>query len=278
MKPEICASRADESSANFLTFADVVLRLKRPKEYVHFLIAAGHIAPAVLLSEAEQYPGGEFRGGYFVGDIEESIHTSYSERFVSTDIDDAYHYENRPRCAQIVFCHHPLREATTSQYRFQFFSESPYPGDTTTWFYFDRGHEISGLDGERRFLFTESQIDLLETSPREVGTNTKVAAATAADRAKPAATPSEEPAKTSQIYKKTSRASVLDLEIKMAMDKALNANSVHSVWGELVKLAESRIGCLLGCDEDSVKYSQGAEVQYFSKKNLRDRMGRKSPR
>lgn len=76
------------------------------------------------------------------------------------------------------------------------------------------------------------------------------------------------------IHKIKNRSQILDAEISLAKSKALNIEDVSSVWNELVKLANIKTGCLLGLDEKSIKYQDGDEVKFFSKRNLSERMSR----
>jgi hypothetical protein len=91
----------------FLTFAELAGKWGVSEAHLHHLIADGEIVPAITLTDQERYPGGEYCGGYFVGDIEESIHKSYSEYYVGMVIGEENHYENWPQCSSVVFCHCP---------------------------------------------------------------------------------------------------------------------------------------------------------------------------
>lgn len=70
----------------------------------------------------------------------------------------------------------------------------------------------------------------------------------------------------------------LTAEIKVAKSKAIDCDDATSVWAELVKLAESKFGCLLGADEDAIKYQDGEAVLHFKKRSLRERMRREHDR
>lgn len=80
------------------------------------------------------------------------------------------------------------------------------------------------------------------------------------------------------IHRLKARASVLDDEIELARTTALNANAAASVFAELVKLAEKRQGCLIGVDDDAVKYQSGVEVKFFTVRHLRARLKRAGAR
>jgi hypothetical protein len=80
------------------------------------------------------------------------------------------------------------------------------------------------------------------------------------------------------IHRLKARKSVLDDEIELARTSALNANSAASVFAELVKLAEKQQGCLIGVDEDAVKYQVGVEVKFFTVRHLRARLKRADAR
>jgi hypothetical protein len=80
------------------------------------------------------------------------------------------------------------------------------------------------------------------------------------------------------IHRLKARKSVLDDEIELARTKAVNANSAASIFAELVKLAEHRQGCLIGVDEDAIKYQVGAEVKFFTVRHLRQRLKRANAR
>ena len=75
------------------------------------------------------------------------------------------------------------------------------------------------------------------------------------------------------------RTVLLDAEIAMAQSTATDRTDPTSVWNELVKLAEKRfegkrVGCLLGLDEQAIKYSDGEHVRHFQKRSLHARMKR----
>jgi hypothetical protein len=75
-------------------------------------------------------------------------------------------------------------------------------------------------------------------------------------------------------HKSISRAHELTSEIAEAKRRALNQNDTHSVWAELVKMAESKEGCLLGVEDDELRYQARENVDFFKKKNLRHRLRR----
>lgn len=68
--------------------------------------------------------------------------------------------------------------------------------------------------------------------------------------------------------------SILDAEISQAKKQALNSNDKSSVWAELVKMAENRIGCLLGVDGKDIRYQSGEKALFFKKRSLNERMNR----
>jgi len=69
-------------------------------------------------------------------------------------------------------------------------------------------------------------------------------------------------------------ASILDAEIGEAKKLAINPDDKSSVWTELVKMAEKKIGCLLGMDGKDIKYQSGDGVLFFKKRSLNERMNR----
>jgi len=68
--------------------------------------------------------------------------------------------------------------------------------------------------------------------------------------------------------------SILDAEISLAKKQALNSSDKNSVWAELVKMAEKKIGCLLGMDGKEIKYQSGESVLFFKKRSFNERMNR----
>lgn len=84
--------------------------------------------------------------------------------------------------------------------------------------------------------------------------------------------------KSSTIHKIKNRTQILDAEIKTAKETALDKNDPSSVWAELLKMTQNKQGCLLGIDEKHIKFQDGEEVKFFSKKNLSDRMTRANTR
>ena len=75
----------------------------------------------------------------------------------------------------------------------------------------------------------------------------------------------------------TRRADLMTAVIDKARKVATDPNDTNSVWASLVKIAESqdRPPPLLGfVDEEGVKYQGEKVVQFFTLKNLRDRMDR----
>lgn len=82
--------------------------------------------------------------------------------------------------------------------------------------------------------------------------------------------------KTTKSVKHTikNRTQPLNAEILKAKETALDKTDPSSVWTELCKLAEQKIGCLLGLDEKDIKYKSGDVVCFFKKRNLNERMKR----
>jgi hypothetical protein len=76
-------------------------------------------------------------------------------------------------------------------------------------------------------------------------------------------------------HKMETRTIPLDAEIQRAKSRALNADSVQSVWDELVKMAQKKEGCLISLGgKNEVQYGVGVDVGTFTKRNLSDRMKR----
>jgi hypothetical protein len=75
-------------------------------------------------------------------------------------------------------------------------------------------------------------------------------------------------------HKINNRSHILDAEIQEAKKSSLNSKDPGSVWAELVKMAEAKKGCLLGLDQNEIKYQSGEKVSFFKLKNLRERMRR----
>ena len=67
---------------------------------------------------------------------------------------------------------------------------------------------------------------------------------------------------------------VLSAEISKAQELALDKADPTSVWTELVKLAEGKIGCLIGVTDNEIKYQVGGKIRFFTKRSLNERMGR----
>lgn len=146
----------------FFTFSDLLSKWNASVSEIHQLIAKGKLVPAIILSGQERYPGGEFRGAGFVGDIESGGHTSYSDYYVGTDLYENNHHENWPECDRKVFCHFP-QMMEDDNYSFQFFSEYCDPSITKKWFYFNDGNTVNGrTDGERRFRFSQFEVKRFE--------------------------------------------------------------------------------------------------------------------
>lgn len=89
---------------------------------------------------------------------------------------------------------------------------------------------------------------------------------------KPVATARTTPRRQHKV--KSHSLAPLSAEIKFAKANAVDAADATSVWAELVKLAEIKFGCLLGADEDTIKYQDGETVLHFKKRSLRERMRR----
>jgi len=259
---------------DFLTFAELAGRWGYSDEYIHDLLRTGKIIPEIALSDAERYVGGEFSGGYLVGDIENATHKCYSEYYVGTGIDQDNHPENWPQCNRLVYCHCPVDDGN-SGYSFQFVSESPYPGETKRWFYLDQGMHIGSTDW-KRFRFVWSEIERRETENTVDGESNK-ALQTIVSTPKPQLS-SLAPAQRTKPHKLESRVHVLDAEIKMARSNALDPNDTNCVWTELLKLAETKMGCLLEVVDGELKYDATGEVKIYNKKSLREKIRREKAR
>ncbi|WP_446327070.1 hypothetical protein ACRHQN_27590 [Burkholderia pseudomallei] len=251
--------QANVAKPDFLTFSELAARWDYSAEYVHDLIRTGKIVPAVALTDQERYVGGRFSGGYVVGDVDNAGHQSYAEYYVGTVPGDDDHYENRPQCGRVVFCHSP-DDDPDGGYSFQFVSESAQPGQTAQWFYLDHAARISSVDGERRFRFVWSEIERFEMGDAAVSETEACGL----------------PEQRVVQHKLKNRIRVLDAEIDEAKKSALQSDDVNSVWAELMKMAEAKIGCLLGVGDGEVKYEKGGEIECFTKKNLGDRMSRRA--
>jgi hypothetical protein len=75
-------------------------------------------------------------------------------------------------------------------------------------------------------------------------------------------------------HKIKARASALDAEIQEAKKRALDNADPKNVFSELVKMAEEKVGCLLGLDGKDIKYQSGDDVKFFKMRSLRERMKR----
>ncbi|MCP3713873.1 hypothetical protein [Paraburkholderia sp. CNPSo 3281] len=75
---------------------------------------------------------------------------------------------------------------------------------------------------------------------------------------------------------KEKRTSWLDVEIEEARKRAAVPDDPHSVYAELMKLAEEGYRTLIGVsdDGDGIKYQTQTAVRFFTLKNLADRMRR----
>jgi len=81
------------------------------------------------------------------------------------------------------------------------------------------------------------------------------------------------------IHRIKNRARNLDSEIGLAQKNALIASDVASVWTEVTKLAEAKIGGLIGLTSEGVqymgkRYQETGEPDIFTRKQLADRMRR----
>ncbi|CAN0620205.1 conserved protein of unknown function [Burkholderia multivorans] len=259
---------------DFLTFSELAARWDYSAEYVHDLIRTGKIVPAVALTDQERYVGGRFSGGYFVGDVGNARHQSYAEYYVGADPDSEDHYENRPQCGRIVFCHSP-EDDPEGGYSFQFVSESADASQTAQWFYLDHAARINSVDGERRFRFVWPEIERFEMSD---AAGSAVGECVLPDQPENSTddplSSGPQPELHVVQHKLRNRIHVLGAEIDEAKKNALQPDDVSSVWAELAKLAEARKGCLLGMDDGDVKYERDGEIRYFKKKDLGDRMRR----
>ena len=80
-------------------------------------------------------------------------------------------------------------------------------------------------------------------------------------------------------HKLQSRVRTLDAEVQEAKCRALRSDDARSVWAELVKMAESQEGVLLGYVSEGVQYmgkkhQETGEPDVFTLKALRDKMRR----
>lgn len=263
----------------FLTFEELAEKWGYSKAYLHDLIRSGRIIPAVALTDQERYPGGEFRGGSFVGDIDTAKHRSYAEYYVGNLVGEENHPENWPQCARTIFCRHPSDDED-SGYSFQFFTETLHPENLEKWFYFDRGRQITGKDGEHRFRFLWEEIERFEDknsvnecSPENEVTGIEEISSQVVPVDQTPSAVNEEQAIVHRTIQK--RKHILDAEIKIARERATDPNDIHGVWSELAKLAQAKEGCLLGLGNDNeIKYGTGEDVKVFMKKNLGDRLRR----
>lgn len=264
----------EKPKRDFLTFSELAARWECPDVYLHDLVRTGKIVPAIALTDQERYVGGEFRGGYLVGDIENAKHQSYAEYYVGTIVADDDHYENRPQCNRLMYCHCPADEANGG-YSFQFVSSSPSPGDSAIWFYLDHGARIGCMDGEQRFRFEWVEIDRFEAEDSIGSVRPKGASAAIKPSIGEAAVLQPTTVSGPVRHKLVNRTHVLHAEIEEAKKKAVNPADANSVWSELVKLAESESGCFLGVVDGQLKYRKSnGEAGYFNLKALRGRMRR----
>ena len=259
----------------FLTLGELAHRWGYSEPYVHDLIRCGRIVPAITLTDPERYVGGEFSGGYGIGDIENATHKSYSEYYVGTVTGEDNHPENWPQCSRTVYFHSPVDDG--DGYSFQFVSENSDPGDTTQWFYLDHGVRIGSVDAARRFRFVWAEINRFEAENATTDAEQVEGALSATSMCSSAEPPVSQLPVEQRVFqhKLRNRVHVLHSEIEEAKRKAANPGDPHSVWAELVKLAESEVGCFLGAFGEKLKYRKSnGEAGYFNPKALRGRMTR----
>lgn len=73
----------------------------------------------------------------------------------------------------------------------------------------------------------------------------------------------------------TKRAHALRSIIDMAKQNAINSNSTSDVYSELIKLADTKQGSLLGfVDGEGVKYQSDLGVKFYTKRMLREQLRR----
>lgn len=76
------------------------------------------------------------------------------------------------------------------------------------------------------------------------------------------------------INKIKNRISILNAEIELAKETALDKTDPNSVWAKLFDLAELNTGCMRGTAEGEIKYMDSGEVKFFKKRSLNERMSR----
>lgn len=82
-------------------------------------------------------------------------------------------------------------------------------------------------------------------------------------------------------HKLQNRVSSLNAEVQIAKARALDNDDPHSVWAELIKMAEKQEGLFIGYSSDGLqykgkKYQDTGTPDVFTLKALRDRMRRAS--
>lgn len=272
----------------FLTMRELGARWGVSDAYLHELVRTAQIVPAMAPTDTMRMDlAGAFRGGAFVGDIYSAEHDDYAERYASNTLGDEDHWENWPECeSSVVYCHCPVDDE--GGYSFNFFSESPDPNNTARWFYFGSKTRVGDVDGDRRFRFLWCEIERFEAM-QSAGENkdgpeedceTPQEDATAPVVESPQVTGTLNPPEASNRtqHRIARRSHALSPEIETAVENSSEPEDVHLVWVELCKLAEKGVGCLIGIDEDQIKYRSSEGVGFFSKKNLRDRLRRREAR
>lgn len=83
--------------------------------------------------------------------------------------------------------------------------------------------------------------------------------------------------RTNKVVKHSiqNRNSILSAEIALATSNAIDPEDHHCIWAELVKLANNKHGCLIDVAQGEIKYLDGDDTKFLSKKSLRERVKRK---
>ncbi len=84
-------------------------------------------------------------------------------------------------------------------------------------------------------------------------------------------------------HKLQSRVRLLDAEVCIAKDRALNRDDVNSVWTELIKMAQNKEGSLIGYVSEGLqyrgkKYQETGDFDVFTRKALGKKMRRDKAR
>ena len=84
-------------------------------------------------------------------------------------------------------------------------------------------------------------------------------------------------------HKLQSRVRLLDAEVCIAKDRALNRDDVNSVWTELIKMAQNKEGSLIGYVSEGLqyrgkKYQETGDFNVFTRKALGKKMRRDKAR